>query len=67
MALPDPNVLLQRAVDLEQRLTTNPAGARDELRALFKGEQITLELGADGIYPAIGAVLPLVLLGRAKS
>jgi hypothetical protein len=62
VALPSPDVLLRGALDLEQRLEANPAGARDELHRLFKGKKITLVLGDDGIYTAESDLLPSVLL-----
>ncbi len=67
VALPDPAAILKRAVELEQRIAENPAGAREELHALFKDKALTLELGADGIYTARSELLPLVILAPEKT
>ena len=66
VALPDPAAILKRAIELEQRIAENPAGAREELHALFKDKALTLELGADGIYTARSELLPLVVLTPEK-
>ncbi len=60
--LPTPEEVLERVYDLEARLQQDPIAGREALRKLFKGGQIRLELGKDGIYTARSELLPLVLL-----
>jgi site-specific DNA recombinase len=60
--LPTPEVLLDRARDLEKVLAADPLRAREALRAVFEDGRITVHPRADESYVAEGTFLPLIAI-----
>lgn len=65
--LPTADQILERALDLERVLASDPVRAREALRRLLAGCMIVLEPGADGVYVAKFTFLPMVLLADANA
>jgi len=60
--LPSPDVLLERALDLEALLATDPTRGREELKRLFEKGRLLVEPQPEGHYIARGRLFPLALL-----
>jgi hypothetical protein len=62
VALPTPEELIERALDLETVLSGDPLRAREALRRLFVDGRVVLHPQPEGHYVAEGRFLPLVAL-----
>ena len=60
--LPSPDVLLERALDLEALLAADPVRGREELKRLFDNGRLLVEPQPEGHYIARGRLFPLALL-----
>ena len=59
--LPSPEETVERAFQFEKMLLEDPVAGREELRLLFKDEQVLVRPQPDGVYLAEGTLLPLKL------
>lgn len=60
--LPSPDAIVERSLDLERIIATDPVRGRERLRRLFEGGQLALVPEGDGAYRAEGRLFPLGLL-----
>ena len=60
--LPSPDVLLERAIDLEALLAADPVRGREELKRLFENGRLLVEPQPEGHCIARGRLFPLALL-----
>jgi hypothetical protein len=56
--LPSPDVLLERALDLETLLAADPVRGREELKRLFENGRLLIEPQPEGHYIARGRLFP---------
>ncbi len=60
LTLPDPEVIVQRALDLEAMVARDPTAARERIRGYFENGRLRLQPQPDGFYIAEGRLLPLM-------
>jgi DNA invertase Pin-like site-specific DNA recombinase len=66
LRLPDIDVIVRRALDIEEMVAADPVVAREELARWFEGGHITLFPQPLGHYAAEGKLLPLMMFAEPR-